>query len=144
LNVPLSPLPVLSPMIQSGGSPARRRLAPVWHAIIQASNRPREAADRTGPSSTRPRVWRIASGLVVSRGSPGNAVFKVGSSRSRRVRVSPVPRSQTVNASGPPSAVSSRLAALLSLHTIAAAQRSEIDIRPVPPPASTTFRVTGA
>jgi hypothetical protein len=56
-------------------------------ANIQSSSRAREASLSDFPTRTASRLWIIASGLVVSRGSPGIAVFN--SVRSSREVVSP-------------------------------------------------------
>ncbi|MCY1229169.1 hypothetical protein D9M72_415260 [compost metagenome] len=66
----------------------------------------------------------MAAGVVVSRGSPGMAVFSSGSVRSRRKVVSPMRRAKAVTAAGPPSTFSSRLAAALSLYCMVAAHIS--------------------
>ena len=66
----------------------------------------------------------MARGLVVSRGSPGVASLRLGSLRSSRVTLSPSERANCVKPAGPPIVCSTRFAAVLSLQSIAAAQRS--------------------
>ena len=63
----------------------------------------------------------MARGVLVSRGSPGIAVFSSISQRSNLVRSSPMERANSVMAGGPPIARNSRLAAALSLCCTAAA-----------------------
>ncbi len=70
----------------------------------------------------------MASGVVVSRRSPGTAVFSSGSQRSSRLTRSPSDRKNRVRPSGPPISRSRRLPAALSLYWIAAAHRSPTGI----------------
>jgi hypothetical protein len=66
----------------------------------------------------------MASGLVVSRGSPGSLPFSSGSIRSNRMTGSPSPCTKALMASSPPTRGSSRFAAALSLVAMVAAQSS--------------------
>ena len=138
LVLPMLLVPVLSPTRQPG-RPARRRLSPVWLASAQSVSRRREAFDSTSPSNSFCRVATIAAGVVVSRGSPGVASLSVGSLRSRRVTVSPMPRNQAVSPAGPPCSASSRLAAVLSLIVIVASHSAATG-RPAAP---SCFSTTG-
>ena len=69
-------------------------------------------------------VASMASGVVVSRTSPGSLVLSVGSSRSSRVTSSPRARRNRVNPAGPPRVRRSRFAAVLSLTSTADAHRA--------------------
>jgi len=82
----------------------------------------------------------MASGEVVSRESPGTASLSEGSSRSRRLTASPRERTNPVQPAGPPIEARIRFAAVLSLYSIAAAQRSPKAM----PPSWTWAAVTGA
>ena len=93
---PRAPVPGLSPAVQPAGSPARRRWAPTLPSFSQWTSRAREAGESTGPSSTLSRLPAMASGVVVSRGSPGRALFNSGSVRSSRVKPSPILRTKRV------------------------------------------------
>jgi len=61
-----------------------------------------------------------ATGVLVSRRSPGTAEFNAVSQRSSRDTSSPIERANSVIAGGPPSTRSRALAALLSLCCTAA------------------------
>lgn len=67
------PPPVLSPARQPLYTPARDFLSPVLLSIIQRVIWSREAGDRESPVTIFCIVFSIASGMVVSRGSPGVA-----------------------------------------------------------------------
>ena len=67
----------------------------------------------------------MASGVVVSRGSPGMALLSSVSQRSSLKAWSPMERANAVTAEGPPSTFISRLAAALSLYWRVAAHRAE-------------------
>lgn len=81
---PRSPVPVLSPARQPAGIPARSLLAPVVLFSNQLTNWLRLATDKTSPVNSFAADSAMAMGLVVSRGSPGSAVFRSVSVRSRR------------------------------------------------------------
>jgi len=137
---PFSPVPVLSPARQSFGTPARKRFPPVSHFSSQPISRLRLAGSKNLPVSSPFIKFSMAVGLVVSRTSPGSALFKSGSVRSSRVTGSPSDRMKLVTPAGPPTWASSRLAAALSLTSTAAAQRSPTESAP----SLTWPRVTGA
>ena len=66
----------------------------------------------------------IAAGVVVSRSSPGMALFNSGSFRSSLVVSSLTLRAKFVRPTGPPIVSSKRLPAVLSLCSIAAAHKA--------------------
>src|SRR5579885_1573223 len=129
---PRSPVPVLPPTRQSGGSPARKRLPPVLHASSQSVSCCPEEGFSAPPRTSLRMSSTIADGVVVSRGSPGSDSFTAGSFRSRRVTGSPSERANSVTAAGPPRAARMRLPAVLSLSVIAASQ-SSASVMPSPP-----------
>src|SRR5579862_4730724 len=112
--------PVLSPMTQLPGSPARKRLAPVWQPTNHSVSSVRDACDRIRPRTRRRSVVAIAAGVVVSRTPPGGVLFNKGSGLSRRVTRSPMLRQNAVKAGGPPMRVRRRVAQVLSLCSTAA------------------------
>ena len=77
----------------------------------------------------------MASGAVVSRGSPGVASLRSVSQRSSRVTGSPSDRANRVTAGGPPKVLRMRLPAVLSLSVMAASQSSP-SVIPSPPTRS--------
>ena len=81
----LALLPVLSPITQLLGSPARKRLSPVRQPTNQSVRVVRDASDRTDPRTRRRSVFAMAAGVVVSRGSPGGVRFRNGSGSSSRL-----------------------------------------------------------
>src|SRR5438045_1000685 len=123
-------LPVLSPIFQFFGKPARNRLSPVLQLIIHSTNCSREACDSTSPSRNRRTLPAIAAGVVVSLGSPGGERLSSGSLWSSRETVSPVARQNAVNAAGPPVRASSKLTQVLSLSSTIALHMSATDIAP--------------
>ena len=118
----LPPEPVLSPTRQPAGSPARSRASPVLQPTSHAVSRAREAGASASPSSRLRGGPAIATGVVVSRGSPGAASFNSVSRRSSRVTGSPSSRIHAVSPAGPPKLSSIRLPAVLSLRVTAASQ----------------------
>ena len=62
----------------------------------------------------------IEAGVVVSRSSPGPALFNSGSLRSSLAMLSPRSRAKFVRPTGPPIAYNSKLPAVLSLCATAA------------------------
>ena len=71
LVAPLRPEPVLSPICQAEGRPARSNAAPVVLAIIEFSSCLREGEESDSASSNNFFILpSIADGLVVSRTSP--------------------------------------------------------------------------
>src|SRR6187402_3389179 len=124
-------LPVLSPIVQSAGRPPRSLFAPVLQPTIHSMNWAREAGDSASLVTSRFRLPAIASGVVVSRGSPGGERLSSGSLWSSREMVSPSDRQNAVSADGPPIRASSRLAQVLSLSSTIALHISLTDILPV-------------
>jgi len=72
----------------------------------------------------------IARGVVVSRKSPGAFSLSAGSSRSSRVTASPICRANRVSPDGPPTFLSRRFAAVLSLLVIAVFARASTVMEP--------------
>ena len=140
LTAPCWPVPVLSPTLQPAGIPARKRSVPVSQAFSHATSWPRLARESKSPHNARHMRFAIALGDVVSRASHGTFSFSVGSLRSSRVTASPVCRMKSVRPEGPPTFVSSRLAAVLSLFEMAAFARASTVIVP----SATCARVVGA
>ena len=137
---PFDPRPVLSPRTQFFGMPARIIGPPVSLRCNQSSSWRRDASDKASPSNSLCMSEQIAAGVVVSRSSPGIALFNSGSIRSRRVTRSPRVRTKFVRPAGPPMAFKSRLPAVLSLCSIAAAHSAP---NVIPPSLRCSF-VTGA
>src|ERR1700723_3727179 len=77
--------PVLSPITQAVGSPARNRSSPVRQPTNHSVKIIRDGSDRTPPRTKRRSVCAIAAGVVVFRGSPGGIRLRNGSGASRRV-----------------------------------------------------------
>src|ERR1700709_1837061 len=123
-------LPVLLPIGQSLGRPARNRLAPVWQFSIQPVKRSREGRDSTSPRTMRRRLAAIAAGVVVSSRRPGGVRFSSGSALFTREAAAPVERQKGGRAAGPPTRASSRFAQVLSLSSTAALHRSATDKAP--------------
>ena len=71
-------LPVLSPIFQFFGKPARSRLSPVLQLTIHSLRCSREACDNASPSRKRRTLPAIAAGVVVSLGSPGGERLSSG------------------------------------------------------------------
>ena len=103
-------LPVLSPILQVLGKPARRRLAPVRHPSSHSVRVRRDRSDSTSPRTRRRNVLAMADGVVVSWVSPGVRKFKASSKSSSRVVSSPIRRQNAVSAEGPPMRDGRRLA----------------------------------
>jgi hypothetical protein len=100
-------------------------------ATIQPISRARAAGPSPSPINIASIVLTIASGVVVSRGSPGAASLSIGSIRSSRVVRSPRRRANAFTAFVPPSKSISRLAAGLSLTvTIASHSASTLSVLP--------------
>ena len=137
---PFADRPVLSPTVHVFGTPARIMSAPVSLCCNQSSSWCCEDSDNTLPSNTRCMSAHIAAGAVVSRSSPGMALFNSGSLRSSLVTLSPRLRAKLVKPAGPPIASSKRLPAVLSLCSIAAAHKAPS----VMPPSTRCAFVTGA
>jgi hypothetical protein len=115
---PFDPRPVLSPTLHVFGTPARIIDPPVSLRCNQSSSLRRDASDKASPSNSLCMSEEIAAGVVVSRSSPGMALFNSGSIRSRRVTRSPRARTKFVRPAGPPIAFRRRLPAVLSLCSI--------------------------
>src|SRR5260370_35370053 len=95
-----APEPVLSPTLQLLGTPARSRLSPVLFATSHLITWSRDDRMRASPRTIFRSSSSIASGVVVSRGSPGPTSFNPGSSRSSRVTTSPTERRYPVDPLG--------------------------------------------
>src|SRR5690606_14378772 len=107
--------------------PARSSGPPTSLSTSHSVNVLRDIGDSASPRTRSRREFAMAAGEVVSRGSPGVASLRSVSQRSSRVTSSPMERRNVVTASGPPSASSTLLAAVLSLVRMVAEQsvRSE-------------------
>ena len=140
LTAPCPPVPVLSPTSQSLGSFARKRSWPVSQSRNHCNRRSRDVEDRRFPHRTLFIKVAIARGEVVSRRSPDSLSLSVGSFLSRRVIASPHDRANSVTTDGPPNLESSKLAAVLSLTTIAARVKSLTVMKPF----AACLLVTGA
>src|SRR5882724_6700407 len=137
---PFAHRPVLSPTVHVFGTPARIIRPPVSLCCNQSSSWCREDSDNILPSSNRCMSAHIAAELVVSRSSPGMALFNSGSFRSSLVISSPMLRAKFVSPTGPPIVSNKRLPAVLSLCSIAAAHKAPS----VMPPSLRWAFVTGA
>ena len=124
-----APLPVLSPITQFRGKPARKRASPVVFPTNHFENISRDAGARISPGTNLRRFSSIAAGDAVSLGSPGVPSFNSGSVLSRRVTAPPMARLKFVSAAGPPKLASSRLAAVEPLHATIGTLEHERDGR---------------
>ena len=123
---PFAPRPVLSPTLHVFGTPARIIDPPVSLRCNQSSSLRRDASDKAWPSNSLCMSEEIAAGVVVSRSSPGMALFNSGSIRSRRVTRSPRARTKFVTPAGPPIAFRRRLpGCIIALFDRRFAQRAQ-------------------
>src|SRR5260370_39829499 len=86
------PEPVLSPIRQPFGTPARNLLSPVLFATSHAVSCSRDELDNAVPRTVLRKTSTIATGAVVSRGSPGLASLSSVSRRSTPLTLAPSER----------------------------------------------------